>query len=124
MTALVWKQESRDGMTSRLCELSSEELASRTTGSGQDIRRGNRGTVKLVLHSQKTVKAIKKEKETKVFDSEKECRKKAPEFMYFRERVKGFYNFLTKKILIKYQRRTFSEQYYCRRYTKTGVSFF
>ena len=67
-------------------------------------RQGNRGTVKLVLHSQKTVETLKKERETKLFESEEEYRKKVRKLVYLGEKVEDFYNFVRETILNKYSK--------------------
>ena len=71
---------------------------------GRTARQGNRGTAKLVLHSQKTVETLKKERETKLFESEEEYRKKVVELIYLGEKVEEFYKFMRTTTLNNYSK--------------------
>ena len=69
---------------------------------GRTARQGNRGTTRLVLHDQKTVETLKKERETKLFDSEEDYWRKVFELVYLGDKVKEFYKFVRATILNKY----------------------
>ena len=71
---------------------------------GRTARQGNRGTARLVLHSQKTVETLKKERKTKLFECEEEYRKKVLELVYLGDKVEDFYRFVRTSVLNKYSK--------------------
>ena len=71
---------------------------------GRTARQGNRETVKLILHSQKTVETLKKERETKLFEFEEEYPKKVRELVYLGEKAEDFYKFVRRSIFNKYSK--------------------
>ena len=61
-------------------------------------------TAKLVLHSRKTVETLKKERETELFESEEEYRRKVRELVYLGDKVEEFCKFVRTSALSQYSK--------------------
>ena len=71
---------------------------------GRTGRQGNRGTVKLIVNSDKKVEDLVQERNRLSFESENEYRKKVQSLLYIDECVEKFYKFVLSEIISVYPR--------------------